>query len=147
MMEFVVTLAIMGIIMSVTVPSFHRVRLELQERQCVTNMNIISETFFQYFYQSHMNGNPHFPKTPNNENHLMDNEWTNSPIDSLYNSFTTPKSLFSNGTVPKNMNQNPFAYETWKDTVQSTGEILYFIKIKDVDEDSPAFGKSLTHSI
>ena len=52
MMEFVVTLAIMGILMSVAVPSIYNVRIQLQERQGVTNMNIIRETFFHYFYQS-----------------------------------------------------------------------------------------------
>ena len=71
MMEFVVTLAIMGILMSVAVPSFYNVRIQLQERQGVTNMNIIRETFFHYFYQTHMAGNPHFPPTPNNEEKLI----------------------------------------------------------------------------
>ena len=67
MMELVVTLAIVGILMSVSVPSYYNIRIKLQERQAVTNMNIIRETFFQYFYRTHMAGNPHFPSTPDNE--------------------------------------------------------------------------------
>ena len=70
MMELVVTLAIVGILMSVSVPSYYNIRIKLQERQAVTNMNIIRETFFQYFYRAHMAGNPHFPSTPDNEEKL-----------------------------------------------------------------------------
>ncbi|MBL51053.1 MAG: hypothetical protein CMG57_03755 [Candidatus Marinimicrobia bacterium] len=146
MMEFVVTLAIMGILMSVAVPSFYNVRIQLQERQGVTNMNIIRETFFHYFYQTHMAGNPHFPPTPNNEEKLMDSDWASTPIDSI-NSPVSPRQLFSNGEMPRNLNRHPFAYETWNDTVRATGEIIYYIKISDVDEDSPSFEKSFTHAI
>ena len=146
MMEFVVTLAIMGILMSVAVPSFYNVRIQLQERQGVTNMNIIRETFFHYFYQTHMAGNPHFPPTPNNEEKLMDSDWASIPIDSA-SSPVSPRQLFSNGEMPTNLNRHPFAYETWNDTVRTTGEIIYYIKISDVDEDSPSFEKSFTHAI
>ena len=146
MMELVVTLAIVGILMSVSVPSYYNIRIKLQERQAVTNMNIIRETFFQYFYRTHMAGNPHFPSTPANEEKLMDSDWVSTAIDSA-NSPVTPKHLFSDGKVPTNLNRNPFAYESWADTLSATGEIIYYIKISDVDEDSPAFGKSFTHAI
>jgi len=146
MMELVVTLAIVGILMSVSVPSYYNIRIKIQERQAVTNMNIIRETFFQYFYRAHMAGNPHFPSTPDNEEKLMDSDWISTAIDSA-NSPVTPKHLFSDGKVPTNLNRNPFAYESWADTLSATGEIIYYIKISDVDEDSPAFGKSFTHAI
>ena len=58
-----------------------------------------------------------------------------------------PKDLFSRVEVPKNANNNPFRYETWQDTVATTGEIWYYIKIEDIDEDSPSYEKSFTYSI
>ena len=146
MMEFVVTLTILGILMSVAVPSYHNVRERVIERNNITNMNVIRETFFHYFYQTHMRGNPHFPLTPNNEDKLMNIEWSDIPIDSSYSPLA-PKHLFSDGRVPLNSNHNPFAYETWQDTLQVTGEIVYYIKISDIDEDSPSYEKSFTHSI
>ena len=76
----------------------------------------------------------------------MDSDWISTAIDST-NSPVTPKHLFSDGKVPTNLNRNPFAYESWTDTLSTTGEILYYIKISDVDEDSPAFGSSFTHAI
>ena len=60
---------------------------------------------------------------------------------------TTPKELFSNGQVPTNLNSFPFMYEAWNDTIPTTGEIVYYMKISDVDEDSPAYEKSFTHAI
>lgn len=146
MMEFVVTISIMGILLSVAIPSYSNVRLEIQERQTITNMNIIREAFFQYFYRMHMKGDPHFPVAPKNSSSLMDSEWVSMPMDSSM-SPTTPKELFSNGRVPTNLNSFPFMYEAWNDTIPSTGEIVYYMKISDVDEDSPAYEKSFTHAI
>jgi len=146
MMELVVTLAIVGILMSVSVPSYYNLRINIQERQAVTNMNIIRETFFQYFYRAHMAGNPHFPSTPDNEEKLMDSDWISTAIDST-NSPVTPKHLFSDGKVPTNLNRNPFAYESWADTLSATGEIRHYIKLEDIDEDSPSFAKTFTYSI
>jgi len=57
------------------------------------------------------------------------------------------KNLFSKGEVPKNSNKYPFKYETWQDTVAATGEIRYYIKIEDIDQDSPSYEKSFTYSI
>ena len=58
-----------------------------------------------------------------------------------------PKHLFSDGRGPLNSNHKPFAYETWQDTLPVTGGIGYYIKISDIDEDSPSYEKSFTHSI
>ena len=46
-----------------------------------------------------------------------------------------------------NSNNFPFSYETWSDTLFSSGEVSQYIKIEDIDEDSPTFGKSFIHSI
>ena len=93
-----------------------------------------------------MNGNPHFPPTPVNSDTLMDQSWANTPINPQ-ESLKTPSDLFSDGEIPKNANDYPFKYSTWSDTLITTGEIRYFIRITDVDEESAAFGKSFTHSI
>jgi hypothetical protein len=76
----------------------------------------------------------------------MDDEWASTPMDSTL-SPQAPKHLFSQDEVPKNANNNPFRYETWLDTVAATGEVRYYIKIEDIDQDSPSYEKSFTHSI
>ena len=88
----------------------------------------------------------HFPPAPTNETRVMDDEWTSTPMDST-RSPQAPKHLFSRSEVPKNANSNPFKYETWQDTVAATGEIRYYIKIEDIDQDSPSYEKSFTYSI
>ena len=77
----------------------------------------------------------------------MDDLWSSQLMDttSLYS--LTPNQLFSRGVVPKNSNNNPFKYTTWKDTIPTTGLIEYYIKIEDIDIDSPTYGKSFTYSI
>ena len=87
-----------------------------------------------------------------------------------------PKDLFSKKELPKNSNNNPFKYTTWEEiptltteqpvdadgdgnqdvdengelvfeSITVTGEKDYFIKIEDIDLDSPSYGKSFTYSI
>ena len=86
------------------------------------------------------------PPPPENEEKVMDDLWASTPMDSAL-SFQAPKNLFATGELPKNANNNPFMYETWNDTNQVSGEVMYYIKIEDIDEDSPSFGKSFTYSI
>ena len=88
----------------------------------------------------------HFPPAPTNENSIMDEEWANTPMDSTL-SPRAPKHLFSTFRVPKNSNNNPFKYETWRDTVDVTGEVVRYIKLEDIDDSSPSHGKSFTYSI
>ena len=76
----------------------------------------------------------------------MDEEWASTPMDST-RSYKAPKNLFSDGEFPMNSNNFPFSYETWSDTLFSSGEVSQYIKIEDIDEDSPTFGKSFIHSI
>jgi len=59
--ELVVTLAVMGIIASTAIPRFSKVQDQTQSDINITNINVIRETFFHYYYREHMAGNPHFP--------------------------------------------------------------------------------------
>ena len=146
MMEFVVTIAIIGTLISVALPSYHSTNLLVREKTSIASMNLIRETFFQYFYRMHVKGDPHFPLTPTNSDTLMTESWGNAPIN-VNISLITPADLFSDGKVPTNANNNPFKYKTWEEVIESTGEIRYFIEISDEDTESAAFGKSFTHSI
>ena len=111
-------------------------------------MQTIREVFFHYFYRMHQESgrSAHFPPAPTNETRVMDDEWSRTPMDST-RSPQAPRHLFSRSEVPKNANNNPFKYETWQDTVAATGEIRYYIKIEDIDQDSPSYEKSFTYSI
>ncbi len=148
MMELVVTIALMGVLLSVAVPAYNGVSERMQEKRNVANMHIIREAFFHYFYRMHQDTGrtAHFPPAPTNENREMDQELSRTPMDST-RSPQAPKHLFSKGAVPVNSNRKPFMYETWLDTVSATGEIRYYIKFEDIDEDSPSFEKTFTYSI
>ncbi len=147
--EFVVTIALMGTMMSVVLPSFDSITLNMQASQNKTNMDMIRQVFFGYFYDTHMKGVAHLPPSPNNEEGLMDEEWANEIISNDMMP-TTPNELFSAGEIPTNANGHPFAYETWTDTtfLGSDGmKVDYYVRITDVDEDSPSFEVSFTSAI
>tara|TARA_B100000959_G_scaffold160139_1_gene167770 strand:- start:158 stop:658 length:501 start_codon:yes stop_codon:yes gene_type:complete len=148
MMELVVTLALMGILFSFAIPAYNGVSEEMQGKRNVANMQTIRETFFHYFYRMHQQRGrvAHFPPSPDNEKKVMDDQWSSTPMDSTL-SDQAPQNLFSTGELPKNANNSPFMYVTWNDTNQVTGEVMFYIKIEDIDEDSPSFGKSFTYSI
>jgi|TARA_Y100001936_G_C16012723_1_gene634594 prepilin-type N-terminal cleavage/methylation domain-containing protein len=148
MMELVVTLALMGVLISFAIPAYNGVSEEMQGKRNVANMQTIREAFFHYFYRMHQQKGriAHFPPPPENEMKIMDDDWANTPMDSLLSPMA-PKDLFATGELPKNANNNAFLYETWNDTIEMTGEVMYYIKIEDIDEDSPSFGKSFTYSI
>ena len=148
MMELVVTLALMGVLISFAIPAYNGVSEEMQGKRNVANMQTIREAFFHYFYRMHQQKGriAHFPPPPENEMKIMDDDWANTPMDSLHSPMA-PKDLFATGELPKNANNNAFLYETWNDTIEMTGEVMYYIKIEDIDEDSPSFGKSFTYSI
>jgi len=96
-------------------------------------METIKNTFMQYFYVTHMQGNPHFPQEPEN-----------SLLDSTYREITledgrTPDDLFS-GDLPYNSNENPYNYY-WDDDTTESGYITKRIIIKDIDPDSPSLNE------
>ena len=148
LMELVVTVVLLGILVSVSIPAYNGVAEETQGKRNEANMQTIREAFFHYFYRMHQTSgrSAHFPPAPTNETRVMDDEWSRTPLDST-RSPQAPKHLFSRSEVPKNANSNPFKYETWLDTVAATGEIRYYIKIEDIDQDSPSYEKSFTHAI
>ena len=80
MMEFVVTIAIIGTLISVALPSYHSTNLLVREKTSIASMNLIKEAFFQYFYRMHIKGDPHFPSTPTNDDNLMDEQTRNTNI-------------------------------------------------------------------
>ena len=88
----------------------------------------------------------HFPPEPTNENKTMDDSWAETPMDSTLSPIA-PNNLFREARSLKIPTITPFKYTTWKDTVSITGEIRYYIKIEDIDLDSPSYGKSFTYSI
>ena len=49
MMEFVVTIAIIGTLISVALPSYHSTNLLVREKTSIASMNLIRETFFNTF--------------------------------------------------------------------------------------------------
>ena len=57
MMEFVVALAIMGVLMSIAIPSYNNVAEKTQAARNLANMEVIREVFFQYYYIQLLSGN------------------------------------------------------------------------------------------
>ena len=55
------------------------------------------------------------------------------------------KSFLGHKNISKN--NNPFKYETWRDTLEVNGEVVRYLKLEDIDETSPSHGKSFTYSI
>jgi len=148
MTEMVVTVAILGTLLSFAVPRYTSVSEDIQGERNIANMQTIREVFFQHFYRMHQQKGrvAHFPPAPSNGNSVMDDAWASTPMDSTLSTLT-PNKLFSRGELPKNSNNNPFKYTTWKDTLDITGEVEYYIEIEDIDPDSPTYGKSFTYSI
>ena len=50
MMELVVTLALMGVLISFAIPAYNGVSEEMQGKRNEANMQTIREAFFHYFY-------------------------------------------------------------------------------------------------
>ena len=148
LMELVVTVVLLGILVSVSIPAYNGVAEKTQGKRNEANMQTIREAFFHYYYRMHQTSgrSAHFPPAPTNQTHVMDDEWASTPMDSTL-SPQAPKHLFSQDEVPQNANNKSFKYETWLDTVAATGEVRYYIKIEDIDQDSPSYEKSFTHAI
>ena len=89
-------------------------------------MEIIKDTFMQYYYDNHMSGNPHFPQVPSDS--LLNNSYCKIKLSDG----RTPNDLFS-GDLPNNTNDKPFTYY-WDDD-STTKRIV----IKDDDSDSPSY--------
>lgn len=129
--EMVVSIALVGIVMSFAIPTFGNVTLDTQRQINLANMSIIKDTFLRYYQETHMKGNPQLPTEP--DNNLLDEEYRQIVLSDG----RTPNHLFS-GDLPLNTNQNPFEYEIESDTSEQ-GYITKLFIISDMDEDSPSF--------
>ena len=134
LIELVVTIALVGILLGTTIPTFHRVVSETQKQVNVSNMGIIKDTFMQYYYDNHMSGNPHFPQVP------VDSLLNNSYRQITLGDGRTPDDLFS-GDLPYNTNNKPYIY--YWDNDLTTKRIV----IKDIDLDSPSYNKKVVGEI
>ena len=148
--EFVVTIAIMGTLLGVALPSYSNITFNAQDAINIANMERIKNTFSQYMFDAHIQGHPHLPSLPDNNDNLMDDDWENTIISNQVVPGRTPSDLFGGGHVPRNTNGNPFSYEMWIDTVHADNYSIsldYYIRLTDVDEDSPSFETSVTYNI
>ena len=143
--ELVVTVSILGVLASTAIPRLSSVQSQTQKDINVTNINVIRETFFHYYYRQHMAGNPHFPPSPIGEDHLMDEVWANTAMDATISSLA-PKDLFSMGKVPLNSQNMPFYYETLYEPDQD-GFMKHTIIFKDIDPDSPSYDLEFSYTI
>lgn len=129
--ELVVSISIMGIVMSFAIPTFGNVTMDTQRQINRANMSIIKDTFLRFYQETHMKGNPQLPTEP--DNNLLDVEY----LTSILSDGRTPNHLFS-GNLPFNTNRQPFMYEIKSDTSEF-GYITKLFIISDVDEDSPSY--------
>jgi len=129
--ELVVSISLVGVLMSFAIPSYQSNVLATQRQSNITNMEIVRTTFMMYWQEGHMIGNPNFPPQP--ENNQMDLEFKAHllPDGRMVND------LFS-GDLPRNSNNNPFYYYIQSDTSE-TGFVTQVIIIVDEDEDSPSY--------
>ena len=129
--ELVVSISLVGVLMSFAIPSYQSNVLATQRQSNITNMEIVRTTFMMYWQEGHMIGNPNFPPQP--ENNQMDLEFKAHllPDGRMVND------LFS-GELPVNSNNNPFYYYVQSDTSE-TGFVTQMIIIVDEDEDSPSY--------
>jgi len=129
--ELVVSISLVGVLMSFAIPSYQSNVLATQRQSNITNMQIVITTFMMYWQEGHMIGNPNFPPQP--ENNQMDLEFKAHllPDGRMVND------LFS-GELPVNSNNNPFYYYVQSDTSE-TGFVTQMIIIVDEDEDSPSY--------
>ena len=133
LIELVVTIVLVGILAATAIPTFNNVIKTTQLRTNVSNMVTIKNTFMRYNQVNHMDGNPHFPTLP--ENNQLDSEYK----DLVLPDGRTPDNLFSGKDgLPYNSNGNPYNYYQENDT-SSTGFVTRRITIKDMDEDSPSY--------
>ena len=146
LIELVVAISIIGILLGGGFVRYSKVTRNAQRERNRANMVVIQKTFFQYFYRMHLNGNPHFPSTPQNETTVMDSAWCESVIDSSM-ALTTPNDLFANKRVPSNNLGNPFYYESFVEPDTVMGGTMYSIVIKDIDTDSPTNDEAYRFSI
>jgi len=137
--ELVVTIVLLGTLTAMAVPTYNKVINKAQKQANLSDMETIKNTFMQYHYVTHMQGNPHFP--PQSENSLLDSTYREITLEDG----RTPDQLFS-GNLPYNSNKNPYMYYWDNDTTES-GYVTKRIIIKDTDPDSPSLNEYVVGEI
>ena len=137
--ELIVTIVLVGILVGAAIPTFNSMINRTQTQVNISNMETIKNTFMQYYYETHMIGNPHFPPEP--ENGLMDSTYRKIILESG----RTLDNLFS-GDLPYNQNNKPYNYY-WDDDTSEYGFITKRIVIKDIDPDSPSLNEFVVGEI
>ena len=137
--ELVVSISLVGVLMSFAIPSYQSNVLATQRQSNITNMEIVKTTFMMYWQEGHMIGNPNFPPQP--ENNQMDLEFKAQVLSDG----RMVNDLFS-GDLPMNSNNNPFHYYVQSDTSE-TGFVTRMIIIVDEDEDSPSYEEEVIGEI
>jgi len=137
--ELVVTIVLLGTLTAMAVPTYNKVINKAQKQANLSDMETIKNTFMQYHYVTHMQGNPHFP--PQSENSLLDSTYREITLEDG----RTPDQLFS-GNLPYNSNENPYMYYWDNDTTES-GYVTKRFVIKDTDADSPSLNEYVVGEI
>ena len=104
--ELVVTIVLLGTLTAVAVPTYNKVINKAQKQANLSDMETIKNTFMQYFYVTHMQGNPHFPPEP--ENSLLDSTYRKITLeDGLGRSYNSILRNFGN---PEMSTYNPLVH-------------------------------------
>ena len=103
--EMIVTVAILGTIISIAVPKFTELTFQSKIRKSETTIINIQQAFFTHYYNSTFLGRAEFPPSP--QDSLMTIEWSILPL--LFNGRSVAN-LFRNGKIPLNPNKKPYIY-------------------------------------
>jgi len=103
--EMIVTVAILGTIVSIAVPKFTELTFESKLRKSETTLINIQQAYFTHYYNTTFIGRPEFPPSP--QDSLMTIEWSKLPL--LFNGRSVAN-LFRNGKIPLNPNKKPYIY-------------------------------------
>ena len=103
--EMIVTVAILGTIISIGVPKFTEMIFESKIRKSETTIINIQQAYFTHYYNTTFIGRAEFPPSP--QDSLMTIEWSNLPL--LFNGRTVAN-LFRSGKIPLNPNRKPYIY-------------------------------------
>ncbi len=124
-MELVVTVAIIGTLASIAIPSFIEFQVEAKATMSQTNMIQIKQAFANHFFNSVLDRETkeYPPEPPDN---LLTKSWADNTV--LYNGRTVSE-LFSEKEIPYNPYGNPYYYELLPKTdIEEEGFLL-----KDLD--------------
>ena len=97
--EMIVTVAILGTLVSIAVPKFTELTFESKIRKSETTIINIQQAYFTHYYNTTIIGRAEFPPSP--QDSLMPIEWSTLPI--LFNGRTVAN-LFRYGKLPLNPN-------------------------------------------